>query len=193
MKTKMKLRATAGFLVLALIAPSASAQSIWLFFDPTCGMCSGWMGQGQVTVAWIKVAHFGAATSLSGADFRIEGLPDEWIALHEPDPASSLSTGDPFDGAGASITFSDCRTGVCVNLYRVTIVPMSSESDIVLTVKGRSDDPLFDCPTISLCDAPASTRICVRGEQSFINVESIVCPPAAVEGETWSALKAFYR
>jgi hypothetical protein len=69
----------------------------------------------------------------------------------------------------------------------------------------RHADPsnfTFDCPLVTLCDAPAFTKVCVgaqvdsvhwRATLNVSNVQAADCEPVGVSDASWSQIKALYH
>jgi hypothetical protein len=133
-------------------------------------------------------------TKITGAEFKIEGLPEGWVAACVPNAAAKIVLGDPFGETGVNIAFADCRSGPNEALFQVTVLATSVEADVVLRVTGRTPpgNPHFDCPLVTLCDEPIFTKWCVPESETCVNPEHLNCY-TAVSHKTWSAVKAVYR
>ena len=136
----------------------------------------------------------GAATELSGVEFRVAGVPDgtPWILSITPPPFVDVCFGPdcgPF-GAGARMGFPICQTGPLV-LFTVTAIALQALPALTLIVTGHEmpSDPAFACPSFTLCD-PNFTRRCVVGGCATINSDQ-GCS-VALEPRSWSRLKALY-
>jgi len=84
-------------------------------------------------------------------------------------------------------------SGPCAPLFLVQgIASGTPPQDTVLRVVGRTppQDPMFDCPMITLCDSPVFTRMCVAGGTAIVN-PSGECT-VAVEAASWSGIKSLY-
>jgi hypothetical protein len=186
----------AASLAISLLGTSGvNAASIGLFSTPDCSDCSLDQPPGGSAIVYVNLCPkpdlpVSANNPLSAAAFRITGLPSGWVALGTPNPAASLSIGDPF-GTGVDIVFRELQTGECINLYRVMLTNPSTADEVVLRVVAKElpDHPAFPCPNVSL-DCPCFP-FCVGGGQMFIN-SSRECT-VSVESSTWSALKGLYK
>ncbi len=190
----MKLRVLIPTLLLSLTlaASMASAQSIGLFGDPSGASCNLVVNPGVAGTGFLIAIPGGPVTGITGAEFRVAGLPGGWFAISTPNPASNLSLGDPFT-TGANIAFPTCQAGGPVTLYTVTLIATSVVTDGLFEVVAKTppSNPNFDCPLVTLCDAPAFTKVCVGGGAAFLN-SSNECT-VAVEETSWSRLKALYN
>ncbi|MFQ5600135.1 MAG: hypothetical protein ACE5G2_06235 [Candidatus Krumholzibacteriia bacterium] len=187
----MKLRVIVTLLTVAVAAGSASGQSIGLFSDPGCASCNLATTPGIPATLWIGMATGGSVSGIKGAEFRVDGLPAGWLTISTPNPAANLALGDPFAG-GCNIAFPECQVGACINLYTVTVIPFSSDVDVVCVVDKHSSpsNPNFLCALVNLCDAPLFTKVCVGAGSMFINSQADCT--VAVEETTWSSVKSLY-
>jgi hypothetical protein len=86
---------------------------------------------------------------MTGAQFRIEGLPTGWVVLATPTPAANIVLGDLF-GAGALMAFPNCITENFVVLYSVIVFPTAPAATAVLRVVPYDPPrPNFDCPLLT--------------------------------------------
>lgn len=185
------------------------AQAIGVFADASATSCDLSLPPGVPTNVYI-VAVLGpqACTGITGAEFRVDGLPAGWFTIPvSAPPVPILPPGDPF-GEGATLAFgTTCLasgTGV-VLLMTVAIVPTTVVTDHYVTVAAHSSPSLpgFDCPLVLLCDPPAYSALCVDGRSALINKSFIpwccqdacsfpTCPPIAVAPTTWARVKSLY-
>jgi hypothetical protein len=194
--TTMQLRARIPCGILALWATAAPAAHISIAAGPECYEWSWEMvmvppGPYALHVkAWID----GAITGITGAEFRITGLPAGWTAFATPAPDASTSLGDPLDGSGANIAFATCQTSTCRVLDSILVFPTTVVGETFLSIRPRTPptNPAFNCPRFVLCDAPVYSSLCVPGGVFCINVTSGRCQ-IGMESTAWSAVKAFYR
>lgn len=163
----------AGWCVSALVAaPESAAQSITISESAdgtSCYMPD--IPPGGSGTAYIH-AWLGGPTSggITGAEFRIVGMPPEMIVSVTPNPAANIFLGNPF-GGGCNIAFPLCQTGTngVVLLYTVNLsVPPTGVPHYVLEVQRHTppSGPSFECPLVTLCDAPVFTNVCVSGGRS---------------------------
>ena len=183
-------------LCVALCSEVAGAPSIDLFFDLDCTTCSADVQLGVPFTLYIQARLEGSAQQgITGADFRVDGMPAAWLVLSvAPNPLANLNFGNPLAG-GATIAFPSCAgdSSQCLNLYTCTIVPTSVVASRTLTVRGHPtpvDCHGPCCPYLLLCDPPLYTQVCVLGGQAILNG-----PPCTVnvERQTWSRFKSLYR
>lgn len=184
----MRIRTVLAILALLLASP-LHAQVI--FIDP-CGIEMPPFLPSQLQV-WVCVEG-GIAAGIITADFRIAGLPAGWVTGIQP-TSGNVVTGDPFAG-GATVVLPGCQTGSgnYLPLFTATVLPTTSEVDVVLMVAGRTppEDPAFACSFVRLCDTPIATRVCVGDHGSIVNPRNLGCG-LSVAGLTWGQVKALYE
>lgn len=184
---------------IALIAGPVSAQSIGVFADPEGNSCEFTAEVGQSFPLYIIATLGGGASGgMTGAEFRVDGIPFGWITLEVANPAANVVIGDPM-GDGTNIAFPSCQTGTGgkVLLFTITVIPSTAVSDLILTVEMHTNpsNPNFQCPLVTLCDIPAFTKLCVCGGQAVINgtIQNCGCgDPSPTEATTWGHLKSLY-
>src|SRR5262245_22954625 len=99
-----------GFLATILVTASPSlGQSIGIYFDQNA----------QTTVADVPVntsGRFYIIGTLGGqldmgmavAEFRVVGMPAEWMLTVTPNPDINIVLGDPFSSVGTASAFPTC-------------------------------------------------------------------------------------
>jgi len=179
------------------IPAAAGGLGIGIFGDSGCETTCIHISQAGQFQFYVRADL--AGVEMNGASFRIEGLPAGlFLSLDYSLPCADCPCGiagcsNPFTTPGIDMFWPFCQTETCVQLFRAfgfaTVVP---PQDTVLRVVGRTPplDPMFDCPMITLCDAPVFTRMCVEGGVATIN-PSGVCP-VAIEAASWSQIKSLY-
>jgi hypothetical protein len=178
-----------------LLAPSAlRAQSIGIFSDPVGANCNFTANFSVPFTLYINAVNSTLMPwgGLTGAEFKVTGMPPSWITIVTPNPLSTLVLGDPFDGVGVNIAFPVCQASFQVNLFTVTVVPLTVETEVTLTVTQRTPplNPAYPCPLLTDCDIFFSI-VCVDGGQGFINSSRYCNVP--VEESTWGKIKELYR
>lgn len=184
---------------IALVAGPVSAQSIGVFSDPAGNSCEFSAAVGQSFTLYILATLGGGASGgMTGAEFRVAGIPAGWTTSEVANPAAGIVFGDPM-GAGTNITFPTCQTGTGgkVLLFTVTVNPSTVVSDVILKVEMHTtpSNASFQCPLVTLCDPPAFTKLCVCGGQGVINgtIQNCGCgDPSPTEATTWGHLKSLY-
>ena len=173
----------------------AYLPSIGVYFDPDCATCSANVGVGHPFDLYVNAQLGGwLAPGLSGAEFRVTGMPADWWILDvTPNPAANLVLGNPLT-TGCNIAFPSCqsRPGGCINLYVIRVLPISESSNVHLDVTQHprpSDCHGFCCPLLYACDAPVYTAVCAAGGQAWINGPSCA---VGVLRSTWGSVKALY-
>lgn len=191
-------------------ATPAAAAGIGVFNDAFGLTCP--QAQPFVLTTWYVLAVLApdACGGITGAEFRIEGMPgaaEGWFAAVNPPPGIT-DIGDPF-GDGARFSFPDCQfsqSGIVV-LFTLTVLPFSGtpvvDRPLQILAHRTPTDAQQNCPVLRLCDAPAFSGICVQGTPVRINgfgfcpcqFECLpgACPPLAVEATAWSLVKQLFR
>ncbi|MFQ5599756.1 MAG: hypothetical protein ACE5G2_04290 [Candidatus Krumholzibacteriia bacterium] len=183
-------------MIWSLSARTVLAASIGLFSTADCTSCNLTVPEGGSSTLYIRFTGLSGlpwVNGLLGAEFKVTGLPDGWIAVSTRSAASYTAFGDPFGPTGASLGFPTPQTGDCINLYTVTLTSTSAAADIVLRVTKRTPptNPDFPCPRATVECGPCFPLICVGGGGLLINSET-ECT-VAVEGSTWSRIKLLYE
>lgn len=176
---------------LALAWPQCTAaQRVGLFADPMATTTRVCVPVG-VPVRTYLVFRQSASPGITGFEFRVLGLPTDWIAVSDhcgPVPC----IGDLF-GVGASWAWASCQLGELVPLAAVTFIALGQRADVTLAIGARvpPTNAGLNCPLVTRCDAPSFTGECVIGDQIVIN-NSELCP-VATHQRSWSTVKALYQ
>jgi hypothetical protein len=189
------MKYVAAFLLILFGAlPNVAAQgvAIGLFADPDCSTCNLSIPQGETGTVYVAVR---SGTILwGGAEFRVSGLPDNWIAVSTAVPEANVVLGTPF-GSRANIGFPVEQSGDCSVLYTVEISATSAESELILRVVAGDppSNPIFDYPFL-LPGSASPCDFCVyRADGGELLVNSSNYCTVAVDSETWSAIKKLYH
>jgi len=221
---RLELLVTVGWCLLwissATAAPPANGY-VGVFGDDLgtdCCVVMNSAGNGRFYV--FAVTGGATASGFTGAEFRVSIEPSEPLATFQWAPAAGISVtnGDPIANgaaAGVDVTFQNCQTqtglaGDKTLLGTVHVLKLTAEHQVVVRAHSVPSDPSFACPTLTLCDAPAFTRVCLTlqdgdpalgGEEaaSFTSaVNSATCAGTscgfvAIEPSTWSQVKNLYN
>jgi hypothetical protein len=186
-------------IVLLLGASNALAEPrIRVYADPECASTTLPSMEPPGPYIVYAMASLDTLAGISGAEFRIQGLPAGWHALAAPNPAAVIALGDPFGNPGANIAFATCQTARCVLLYQIVLLPATSQTEVVLEVRPNTppSNPNFSCPLLVLCDDPYFTQVCVRSDGSGGggggNCGFCCGCPIEVESNTWTRVKKLY-
>src|SRR2546426_8730116 len=190
MKRMMMPAALLGVLVFPPPTVAQTREAIGLFFDADCSTCSATIPPGQQKPLYIGALRGGASAQygLTGAEFRVVGLPPEWIVTCTPNPSSVTVLGDPF-GAGADMGFFPLA-GTCVGLFTCSITA-TTDAVVYLRVTAHSrPHPVCPSSPAILCDcAPAITIVCASGGEAVINGGACT---VGVQTKTWSQVRRLY-
>ena len=162
---------------------------------------------------------------LTGAEFSIfcnQYLNHDLTLVFASEP-SSLQLGDPLlkeclrycwwtprgpvdSGGGTNLAFTACQGGARVRLFTFVLFEKAPTQDIEFHIMAHRSNWHLNCPLITLCDAPAYTKMCVSTDSSVpdavINPQDVSavpnCPSASgglvgVQPASWSAVKSLYR
>ena len=146
---------------------------------------------------------------IAGAEFRIDGLPAEFLVVGVQPIAGGTIEGDLL-GAGGRISFPECRLwdpeSCLIALLDVTVLTFVPVNDRTIVIRPRAEscNPPFEYTALlRLCDAPTATQLCASTAGMCINVVSYCpyCPlsrPAGpctlpVAETTWTGMKALYH
>ena len=184
--------------LLVIWACQAWGASIGLFADPGCSSCNldipAPPGVGTLYISVVSASISPPACGVTGAEFRVAGLPTGWVAWSTPSPLASLALGDPFSPGGAYLALNSTQTSDCVLLYTVVLWPASAGEEAVLRVLAHnppSNPFLGTCPALSGGDCPTGWAACVAGGTLYVN-SSTTCT-VGVEPSTWSRVKVLYE
>jgi hypothetical protein len=195
--------------LLAFSAP-ASAQYIGIFMDKEATTCVADVGAAPYTDLHVVAILEGSVPVMTGAQFRIEGIPVGWspsTALWVPDAGVGINIGHPLfpnpshqDTPGVNVAFASCQGNAGevtkVPLGRIILLGAPTPSNVHLRVVGFElvpTDP--DCPFVTDCDIRAGyPKFCVGGGEIVLNgPASGGCGAVAVDQSTWSHIKQLYR
>ncbi len=159
-------------LALALVAGTASASSISVYFAADGSDCDATITAGSQPTTYILAHLYSdiAANGITGAEFQVTGWPAGWFNNVFQNPAAVVFLGNPIAG-GCNINFPGCMPGPFVLLYTINSFATSTPGPTTLTVTQHNtpSNPLFQCPLLVICDPPVFTKVCVRGGQAYIN------------------------
>jgi hypothetical protein len=193
----MRLSRMLGLATVVLVG-SAQAASIGLYSDANCGSCNLTIPLGSETGTFYIIAVdtddlLGPeCAGLTGAQFRVQGLPAGWSASSTPSPLANYSLGNPL-GAGADIAFPTRLLGGCILLYTVVVGPLSPGASALLQVTAHSSPapPTFNCPLVVVgAHCPITPFVCVTGGILYLNMPGDCVVGAAPR--TWSQVKRLF-
>jgi hypothetical protein len=179
-----------GLLVVALfIATTCPAQTIGVYFDANATITAVDVPQNTMARFYIlALLGGGVADGMTGAEFRVTGVPSEWFVAVTPNPHPGfLQIGHPLNNVGVNCAFPTCQTAPIITLYTVDFIATTAVSNLELRVRARNPpaNPNFPCPLMTQCPFPYE-KVCATGGVAYIN------PVVAVTPSSWSQVKAIY-
>lgn len=158
---------------LVLSGTGAESQIIGVYASMDATQCVLTVPAGTPRTFYVLARLGGiAANGITGAEFRLTGLPSNWLATVTPNPAAHSTLGNPLDGEGAQIAFPVCQGPVL--LYTITVLHAGDTGmyDVAVTRRTHPSDPNFPCAFVTLCDAPVFTKVCVSTSPLYLNTSA---------------------
>ena len=181
------------FLAAMFVAGSSQGAPHFAIEDSTGNSCVSAEAGFETAVFQIVTYYDGIPDAGGGFEFRITGMPVDWVVSTTPNPASNVSIGAPF-GAGAHIGFPICEPGQDqrVVLYDVVVFPTSSvTATLQLEAHSSPSNPSFACPLMTACFA--FTSHCFPTEViGSIHGSGAPCT-IGVEKGTWGSVKSLFQ
>jgi hypothetical protein len=127
---------------------------------------------------------------LDGAEFRVSGWPAGYTHIVTPNPAATLTIGNPLVD-GCNIGFPSCQTEETVVLYSVQTFNQGGGA-ATLSLEAHTFPSNFPCPQVvdSSCSSPGSSVVCVPTITAFVNQGDATPPstPFPADGATGMTL-----
>ena len=199
-------RWTLAVAALAVLSSPASAQYIGIFMDREATTCVANVGATPYIDLHVVAVLEGAVTTMTGAQFKITGVPSGWTpenALWVPDAGSGISLGHPLFATpvhpltpGINVTFGSCMSfpeGGTLPLGRIILLGAPTPRHVTLRVEFFDlvpPDP--DCPFVTYCE-PDYVKTCVGGGEIVLNGPSSSGCYVPVATPTWTGVKQLYR
>jgi hypothetical protein len=174
------------------LASLAAANDIGLFSAPDCSSCNLTAPVGVQSTFYAVYTNTGAFPDITGAEFRITGIPSDWSATWSPSPLANLNLGTPL-GAGVNVAFpSPGPTAPRVVLGTITVTPVAPADNQVFRVTRHvtPSNINFSCPLFTFT-CQCFTKICVLGGSMLVNSDHDC--RLAVRESTWSNVRQLYR
>lgn len=184
------MRASLLWLLTLCVPLAVNAGTIGLYSEETCNSCSLTVLAGQSRTFYVRFTGGGGRLPVTGADFKIVGLPSAWSTSVEPNPQCTYLQGDLFSG-GALMGFNHPHTEDCFEFYRITVRATTSVQDVLLRV-ATSDNSFWgaNCPLVTYHPPPDPPYLCQTGGLLYINGSGTCTVP--VEHTTWGNVKVLY-
>jgi len=188
----LMFRRIVAFMLAALGAlPSSALSTTSIIISTTPDLTGGCVSPPTSFPAiydlYVSTYSFGPG-GITGAEFGVTGFEGltgfppsgSYLVTSTPNPSSGISLGDPITG-GTNIAFSTCQTSSAVLLYTLHVVNFSDSQLRPLRIVARQppSNPSFNCPLITLCDAPVYTAQCAGGGTAYLNILRV--PPAPTD------------
>ena len=191
----MKVRIIASLVMALLFAVgTANASSIGIYFAADGSDCDA-TAAAYTPLNWWVLAHIYGGDleggGMTGAEFRVSGVPGAWFHTITPNPAAATVLGALF--TGTNVAFAACQNGPWVLLYTVSTFPTSAPTGEMIwqvLAHGVPSNPTFNCPVLVACDAPYYTMHCVPGGEAFLNGRPCT---VGVDAKTWTEVKSLFN
>jgi hypothetical protein len=168
--------------------------SLELSFEPLSISCEG-PAEANVPFRLYVIGRLDGATrcGVAGGEFRIVGIPPEWIAAAQPVP-NTVTLGNPLQEGVTFGTPCAWRPNGLVTLYELLLIPSSEDPDRVIQVTRHlyPRNPHFACPVMCSCDYPVCNMYCVDSGFAVLNPRSLNCRTSIVSN-SWTGIKQLYR
>lgn len=204
----LSLVLTSTLLVLTVV-PAQGLPRIFISGD-RCGLsCYATADDNDIITVYVLAQQAASGErEVMGAEYRLSGLPSDWIGTVESAADGVQFVGDPF-GDGAIITFDRCRSVDNYNvvlLQTLRVLALTQRMDQVLRVEAAR-------PPINLLHTTSMLYLCTGSEVVMTESESVevqlnpvsyichvdepypgpICASVAVERFTWSAVRRLYE
>jgi GNAT superfamily N-acetyltransferase len=175
--------------VVLLHSQALLGQSIDIVSSSDCASCDLDLPRGGVASVFVRVRPAWLNGLVLAGQFRITGLPSDWLATYLPAAAAHASVGDPL-GAGVTTAFPSRQLGECIDFGTVVIEATSMRSNVRLQIEQHVMAPQ-PCPIISYDTFADPPFVCAAGGTLLIN--SDVGCPIGVNAAAWSAVKLLFK
>ena len=167
-------------LVLAAQPVVANDGRIGVYADLTATQTEAVFSIGVPRTLYIVATLEGqSADGMTAAEFRVTGMPDDWLVFTTPNPAANVVLGDPFRRQGdihrAILAFPGCQAqDGRVLLYTAVVIATSKVTPqmLLVTAADPPTNPAFAVPLLTRCDPPEFTKVPVDGGGFQISVRA---------------------
>jgi len=181
MRTTSRFATAVAIALLGSGAARASDGIIGVYGDLTATQRNATFSLGVPRTLFIVAQLEGlTASGMTGAEFRVEGLPEDWTVFATPNPAAPVALGDPFRVVNgvhrANIAFPSCTFGTegRVLLYTVVVIANSvvETGDMVVLGGDPPANPAWPVPLMTLCDFPDYSIVAAQGDDFHIGTRA---------------------
>jgi len=177
------------FLLTVLCAAGAHGQAGNLWITDASGNTCIATSPGTPTTVFVRATF--SVQDIAGMEFRIAGLPSDWIVSVTPGPLVFFHLGDVFSN-GANLATETCGLGEAL-LYEVRIVPMNSDpATLSVLAHMFPGNPQAPCPRLVLGCGPIDGWVCVEaGARAILSGEGDC--EISVTNQSWTTVKKLYE
>lgn len=182
--------------LLFATSPAAANGMLGVFFDEYGSTCSASVNSGGLITMYVVFLPDGdTRDGISGAEFRVEAQEAGGYNILAVQNRMSVGLGDAF--ANGINVAGPCTSDLAIPLLSIQIQNVGGGSNAKFVARVREDpsDPqVFPCALVTLCDAPAFTKVCVETGKAILN-PSTSNPDCGSNSESaeWSRIKELYR
>ena len=183
------------------LASAAQAQLngvLGIYFDDRGSECAQTFGIGQSRTLYVLLLPEGDTRGgISTAEFRIDtaGAPG-YTFSGEQVMWDGIAVGGPAVGPGINVAaYSGCESRLPIPILRLQVTNVSGGRDAFIEIAPRSP-PLnehFPCPSVTLCDTPIFTQVCVTPDRAVFNPSGALRCGIGSEKSDWGRVKELYR
>ena len=185
-----------GWLLVALPLPARGASIELVASDQTCHLdLSSANPTGTFTIVAVRAAEATCCPGFTGAEFGVEGLSTDWLAIATPNPNAVVVIGSPI-GNGVNIAFATDIMDPSVQLFSVSITYLSAGEPQPAVLRVVAKDPPsnqdWTCPLVTGGGGcPCWAMACATGGSLYINSTGDCL--VGVQRGAWSSIKGLFR
>jgi hypothetical protein len=185
---------------IAVPISHAGNGAIGIFTDTNASACDLRVSPGRTTTFYVVLAPDGTTRGgITGVEFQIDASKASGYLVMGELPMSNVTIqlGSAFSG-GMNLVWAECVSQLTLPILNFQILNTGGGiTDAPLLVGAHSDaarrNPLFDCPLVTLCDAPVFSLVCITGGAGILNSSFEVTCGSGAQRQKWSRVKALFR